>query len=144
MEEYEIIFIDSNYWIYLFDQTATEHQYISAHFNELYDSVKLAVNVVVMIEVMHYLIKRLGPIIAKEKWELFSSMDFKIGNLQYRDLDNVFLELSNYSHLGICGRDATIIAFLKSNNIKKICTHDKAFKKIHELEVIDPIPKEFS
>ncbi|HDZ16747.1 MAG TPA: PIN domain-containing protein [archaeon] len=140
MEEKPIIFIDSNYWIYLFDQTTLEHKYIKDHFEKVYDSAKLAVNVVVMVEVMHYLIKRLGSSLAKEKWNLFSSMDFVIGNLEYNDLDSVFLELSNYTHTGIGGRDATILAFLKSNNITKFCTHDKSFKKIPDLEMIDPVP----
>ncbi len=140
MEDQGIIFIDSNYWIYLFDQTTLEHPYIKDHFEKIYDSTKLAINVVVMVEVMHYLVKRLGVPLAKEKWELFSSMDFLGGNLEYGMLDDVFLELSNYVHTGIGGRDATILSFLKNNNIKKICTHDKIFKQIPELEVIDPIP----
>ena len=81
MDQKPIIFIDSNYWIYLFDKTTVEHELVKNHFNNLYDEAILAVNTVVMMEVMHYLVKRLGSEIAKEKWELFSSIDFVVGNL---------------------------------------------------------------
>ena len=136
-----IMFIDSNYWIYLFDKRTPEHPYIKKHFSSIYDSNQLAVNVVVMIEVMHYLVKRLGIPIAKEKWELFSSMDFISDDLTFQNLDDVFIELSKYSHVGIGGRDATILAFLSRANIKNICTHDKSFRNIPNIEVIDPIPE---
>jgi len=140
MEDKPIIFIDSNYWIYLFDETTNEHSYVKNHFDEIYEDSILAVNVIVMIEVMHYLVKRLGATLAKDKWELFSSIDFAIGNLNFKDLDSVFVEFSKYSHYGIGGRDATIIAFLKSSNILNLCTHDKSFRNIPDLNIIDPIP----
>lgn len=45
-----------------------------------------------------------------------------------------------YSHLGIGGRDATILAFMREESIERIMTHNAALKKIDWLEVIDPIP----
>ena len=140
MEDQPIVFIDSNYWIYLFDKTTLEHIFIKEHFEELYDSIRLACNVIVMVEVMHYLVKRLGVPLAKEKWEIFSSIDFVFGNLEFKDLGDVLTELCNYTHTGIGGRDATILAFMKKNNLSSICTHDKSFKEIPHLQVIDPIP----
>lgn len=144
METKSIVFIDSNYWIYLLDKTCEEHGYIAEHFKDLYDSASLAINTVVMVEVMHYLVKRLGPTVAKEKWQLFSSIDFIIGNLEFDQLDSIYNVLSKFSHTGIGGRDATILSFMEDNNITKLCTHDKAFKKIPDIEIIDPIPNEIS
>ena len=141
MEGEELIFFDSNYWIYLFDKNTPEHAYIKAHFESIYDQTCFAVNVIIMVEVMHYLIKRLGVVIAKEKWKLFKSIIFSIEDLIQDELDIVFSELCRYTHVGIGGRDATILTHIKKKNIKKICSHDKSFKKIEELEVIDPIPK---
>ena len=69
MEAKPIVFLDSNYWIYLFDKTTAEHQYVLEHFKNLYDN-----------------------------------------------------------------------AFLEGQNISKLCTHDEAFKKIPNIEIIDPIP----
>ena len=139
MDEKPIIFIDSNYWIYLFDKTTIEHESVKNHFNNLYDEAILAINTVVMMEVMHYFVKRLGSEIAKEKWKIFSSIDFVVGNLEFEDLDNIFSTLCKYSHTGIGGRDATILSFMEINQIGKICTHDSAFKKVPNLEIIDPI-----
>ncbi len=139
MDQKPIIFVDSNYWIYLFDKTTDEHESVKKHFNNLYDEAVLAINTVVMMEVMHYLVKRLGSEIAKEKWDLFSSINFIVGNLEFEDLDTIFSILCKYSHTGIGGRDATILSFLEINQIQKICTHDNAFKKIPNLEIIDPI-----
>lgn len=142
MDQKPIIFIDSNYWIYLFDKTTVEHKYVKTHFAKIYDETVFAINTVVMMEVMHYLVKRLGPEIAKEKWDLFSSMEFVVGNLDFEELDSIFTVLCKYSHTGIGGRDATIISFLETNKIQKICTRDKAFSKIPNLEIIDPVPKD--
>lgn len=141
MEKQTIIFIDSNYWIYLFDEATAEHIYIKKHFEKIYDDCQMAVNIIVMIEVMHYLVKRLGPNLAKNKWNLFYAMDLISDNLDFQDLDQIFIELSNFSHAGIGGRDATILSSMKKLNIKKICTHDKSFQDIPEIEVIDPIPE---
>lgn len=140
METKSVVFIDSNYWIYLFDKTCDEHAHVVDHFKGLYDSASLALNTVVMIEVMHYLVKRLGPTVAKEKWQVFSSIDFVIGNLEFEQLDPIFEVLSKFSHTGIGGRDATILSFMEEQNITKLCTHDKAFTKIPNIEIIDPIP----
>jgi uncharacterized protein len=142
METKSIVFIDSNYWIYLLDKTCDEHEHVINHFNDLYDNSSLAINTIVMVEVMHYLVKRLGTIIAKQKWQLFSSIDFIVGNLEFEELDRVFEVLSKFSHTGIGGRDATILSFMEDNNITKLCTHDKAFKQIPEIEIIDPIPNQ--
>ena len=142
METKPIVFIDSNYWIYLLDKTCDEHDYIVDHFKVLYDNSSLAINTIVMVEIMHYLIKRLGTTIAKQKWQLFSSIDFIVGNLEFEQLDRIFDVLSKFSHTGIGGRDASILSFMEDNNITKLCTHDKAFKKIPDIEIIDPIPNE--
>jgi predicted nucleic acid-binding protein len=142
MESKSLVFIDSNYWIYLFDKTCDEHNYIADNFKELYDTASFAINTVVMVEVMHYLVKRLGTTIAKEKWQLFSSLDFIVGNLEFEQLDSIFEVLSKFSHTGIGGRDATILSFMEDYNITKLCTHDKGFKKIPNIEIIDPIPNE--
>jgi predicted nucleic acid-binding protein len=143
MEAKTLIFIDSNYWIYLFDSTCREHKYIADHFKKIYDTTSLAINTVVMIEVMHYLVKRLGPTVAKKKLQLFSYIDFIIGNLEFEQLDSIFEVLSKYFHTGIGGRDATILSFMEDHKITQLCTHDKVFTKIPNLEIVDPIPDEF-
>ena len=63
-----------------------------------------------------------------------------IGDLDYFTTLESIEQLKRYSHLGIGGRDATILALMKRSSIKKLMSHDAAFKKIDWLEVIDPIP----
>jgi predicted nucleic acid-binding protein len=140
MEAKSIVFFDSNYLIYLLDKTCDDHEYIADHFKELYVTSSLAINTIVMVEIMHYKIKRLGLTIAKEKWQLFSSIDFIVGNLEFEELDRVFEVLSKLSNTGIGGRDAIILSFMEDNNITQLWTLDKAFKKIPYIGIDDPIP----
>jgi predicted nucleic acid-binding protein len=52
-----------------------------------------------------------------------------------------FEQLMKYAKIGIGGRDSVILATMKATSTKRIATHDEVFKKIENLEVIDPIPK---
>jgi predicted nucleic acid-binding protein len=47
--------------------------------------------------------------------------------------------LAKFSQTGIGGRDATILAAMEELGIKRLMTHDRAFKRIDSIEVIDPI-----
>jgi len=46
--------------------------------------------------------------------------------------------LSEYTHAGIGGRDATILATMKKLDLKRLMTHDKSFSSIDFIEFIDP------
>lgn len=135
-----MMFIDSNYWIYLFDKSTVEHEYVKGHFDEIYGDVPIAVSSVILVEVMHYLVKRLGPILSREKWDVFRAIDMLIGNLDVDYMDSVFEQLTRHAHVGIGGRDATVLQFMEDNGIKTICTHDGAFKKVEGITVVDPVP----
>lgn len=47
--------------------------------------------------------------------------------------------LAKYSQTGIGGRDATILASMQELGIRRLMTHDRAFRRIDFIEVIDPI-----
>jgi predicted nucleic acid-binding protein len=58
------------------------------------------------------------------------------------DIARLALEqLMKYVKIGISGRDSVILATMKATGVKRIATHDEVFKKIENLEVIDPIPQ---
>jgi len=102
-------------------------------------SDKIVINTVVVVEVAHFLIKNLGPIIGRSKLDVFLSFPFTVVDLNY-DLTLRAIEfLAKYSHDGIGGRDATILATAESLGLNSIMTHDEAFKRIDWLKVIDPI-----
>jgi predicted nucleic acid-binding protein len=140
MENKTIIFLDSNYWIFLFDETTQEHPMIKEHFASIYGKFQFASNTVVLLETMHYMVKRLGSELVKEKWEWFMRLDMVIDELTLPCMDTTFAEFIKYSHTGIGGRDASILASMKRlGDIKTLVTHDQSFSKIPEIEVSDPI-----
>lgn len=51
-----------------------------------------------------------------------------------------FEQLMKYAKIGIGGRDSVILAAMKATGIRRIATHDGVFKKIENIEVMDPIP----
>ena len=70
----------------------------------------------------------------------FSVIRLLLKNLDYKAVLGFIEELKRYSHLGVGGRDATILYFVRKSSSKKIMTHDSALKKVDWLEVVDPIP----
>lgn len=133
--------IDSNMWAYYFDRDAPEHPFVSEQINEALGSEKIVVNTVIIMEVAHFLVKNLGPITGKDKIETFLSYPFIIVNLDYNLTQEAIDLLATYSHVGIGGRDATILATMKHLGFSEIMTHDESFRRVDWLSIIDPIPK---
>lgn len=92
------------------------------------------------MELSHFLIKSLGPIEGGEKMNFFLSFPLSIADLDYKAALGSIDELKRYSHLGVGGRDATILHFARKFGSKRMMTHDAALKKVDWLEIVDPIP----
>ncbi len=137
-----ILIIDTNIWAYYFAREAPEHKYVERPVDGVIRSGReeIAVNTVIVMELAHFLVKSLGPIEAREKIDLFLSFPMIVGELDYSSALDSIEELKRYSHIGIGGRDATILAFMRNASMERIMTHDEALKKIDWLDVIDPIP----
>lgn len=134
-----MLIIDSNIWAYYFDKDAPEHLLVADKVEEALRSDKIVINTVVVVEVAHFLVKNLGPIIGRNKLDRFLSFPFTVIDLNY-DLTLKAIEfLAKYSHEGIGGRDATILATAESLGVNSIMTHDETFKRINWLKVVDPI-----
>jgi len=133
-----MIMIDSNIWAYYFDANAREHRsVVPAVKKSLREGVM--VNTVVLMEVAHFLIKNLGPVIGREKLDIFLSFPMKVEELTVDLVKDAADDLSKYSHLGIGGRDATLLASMRRRGVRKIMTHDEAFKRVPEINVLDPV-----
>jgi predicted nucleic acid-binding protein len=131
--------IDSNIWAYYFDKDSPEHKHVDGPVEEALRSEQLATNTILIMEVAHFLIKNLGPVEGGEKVGVFLSFPFVVFDLDYRGaLDSIEM-LKRYSHLGIGGRDATVLALMSKEKMKRIMTHDEALKRIDWLEVVDPV-----
>ncbi len=132
-----LIFVDSNIWCYYFDRSAQEHNIISERLEQVLED-GVAINTVVAMEVAHYLIKSLGSE-GKRKMDLFLSYPMEIIDFdQYLARESVEY-LAKYSQTGIGGRDATILASMEELGTRKLMTHDRAFKRLDFIEVVDPI-----
>ena len=132
-----LIFIDSNIWCYYFDRSAQEHDLVSEKLERALEG-GVAINTVVEMEVAHYLIKSLGAQ-GKRKMDVFLSFPMEVVDFdQYLAKRSIEL-LAKFSQIGIGGRDATILAAMEELGIKKLMTHDRAFKRIDSIEVVDPI-----
>ena len=134
-----MLIIDSNIWAYYFDEEASEHKLVVDDVDKALRSERIVINTVIIIEVAHFLIKNLGPLLGRDKLNIFLRFPFKIVDLNYELSLRALDLLAKYSHLGIGGRDAAILATAEALGLNKIMTHDKASKRIEWLRTIDPV-----
>jgi predicted nucleic acid-binding protein len=132
-----LIFVDSNIWCYYFDRSAVEHDLVSERLEDALES-GVAINTVVAMEVAHYLIRNLGPS-GKTKMDVLLSYPMEIVDFDQYIARRSIEYLARLSHIGIGGRDATILASMEELGIEKLMTHDQAFKRIDFIEVVDPV-----
>jgi len=134
-----MLIIDSNIWAYYFDGDAPEHLSVVDKVQEALSSEKIAINTVIVMEVAHFLIKSLGPLAGRSKLDVFLRFPFRIIDVDYELMLKAVELLVRYSREGIGGRDATILATAETLNLKRIMTHDEAFRRVDWLEVVDPV-----
>ena len=132
-----LIFVDSNIWFYYFNRSATEHEAVAEKLEQILEN-GVAINTVVAMEVAHFLIKSLGSE-GKRKVDVFLSYSMEIVDFdQYLARKSVEY-LAKYSQTGIGGRDATILASMQELGTRKLMTHDRAFKRLDFIDVVDPV-----
>ncbi|MDF1541314.1 MAG: type II toxin-antitoxin system VapC family toxin [Candidatus Thorarchaeota archaeon] len=134
-----MILIDTNIWAYYFDTTLSEHPQVIKPVEVALRKNQAAINATIVVETLHYLIKRLGPLVGGEKAHVFMNYGIPLYSLDEETLNLTRKKLCEYSHLGIGGRDASILATMEKETIYKIMTHDHAFKRVPKLEAIDPV-----
>ncbi len=140
-----MVFVDSNIWCYYFDKSAEEHEQVTEALEKIIEEDEVYVNTIVLMEVSHYLLKNLGAVKGKEKVDIFTSLPIKIEDFDYESFQESTSILAENLPTGIGGRDATIITAMRKQEVERIITHDKAFKRVREVNVIDPVedyPKE--
>jgi predicted nucleic acid-binding protein len=97
---------------------------------------------VMVMKVAHYLVRNFSEEIARKKIDTFVDLNMDIADFNRQASDEAVERLLTYAYAeGLGGRDATVIATMKLQNITKIVTHDDIFKRLAnklEMEVIDP------
>lgn len=134
-----ILTIDTNVWAYFFDRDSPEHARVASHVEKSLKSERIVINTVIVMELAHFLVKNLGPVDGGAKLGVFLGYPFSVVDLDYETALESVEMLKRYSHLGIGGRDATILAVMKRNGINRIMTHDDALKKVDWVEAVDPV-----
>jgi predicted nucleic acid-binding protein len=134
-----MILVDSNIWAYYFDKSLDEHKKVIKPLESALRKEKVAVNATIVMESLHYLVKRLGPLVGGEKGQIFTNFGISFYALDVEVLRVTHQKLCEFTHLGIGGRDASILATMELEDIKDLMTHDQAFKRIPEINILDPI-----
>ena len=134
----EPAYIDANYWIYWFDERLPEH--ISV--NESMESAirgGVVLSTVTLMEVAHYF-RNIPANVLEEKMKMITSLStLTLVDFTYTILQSSIGFLSEYSVSGLGGRDCVILATMKTIGSKVLLTHDKAFKKVKGIKIIDEI-----
>ncbi|HEX9914691.1 MAG TPA: type II toxin-antitoxin system VapC family toxin, partial [Candidatus Bathyarchaeia archaeon] len=139
-----MLFIDANIWCYYFDARHPEHEQVRRFMRRALLEDRLAVNTIIVMEVAHYLNRNLSREDARRGTDNLLTLE----SLRVHDFDREQLlrsldVLNKYSRShGLGGRDATIIATVKSMGIDGLVTHDKALAGVAKLEsvnVVDPV-----
>ena len=145
-----MIMIDSNMWIYYFDESLEEHKYVKEPIRRIIMGEEgILANTIVIQEVAHYLVRHEPE---NEFWEDINYI-IRLRSLELLDFDYDMMQkalklVSKYWNYGIGGRDAVLLATMVMNGVNEIMTHDGAFKKlrskieeIENFDVIDPVPE---
>ena len=114
---------------------------VAPRVDEAIRTEKVVINTVIVMELAHFLIKNLGTIEGAEQMNVFLSFPFTIDTLDYALVLRAVELLRRYTHQGVGGRDATILATAEKLSVSKLMTHDEAFRKIEWIETIDPVAK---
>jgi predicted nucleic acid-binding protein len=138
-----MLLVDSNIWCYYFDQCLPEHALVLDTMREIIKSEHIACNTVIVMEVAHYLVRHFSEEIARKKIETFVNLsNIDIADFKRHTMIEAVEKLLIFAYTeSLGGRDATVIATMKLQNITKIVTHDDIFRRLAKklkLEVIDP------
>lgn len=99
-----------------------------------------AMNYVTLLEVAHYLRSLPRDDLIRTVNRIRSLSTLTMVELDDQISKASFDLLPDKSHLGLGARDCVVIATMKLLGIRKIATHDRAFRGVEEIEVVDTIP----
>lgn len=131
--------MDSNYWIYWMDRRHPEHRFVSRAMRAAIRE-GILLNLTSLIEVAHYFRALSEPEFSSRMDKLRNLRTLTLAELDSATANETLEILSRYANLGIGGRDAVILATMQLHGVKRILTHDKDFRKVKGIRVINSIP----
>jgi predicted nucleic acid-binding protein len=141
-----MIFVDSNIWCYYFDKRLPEHEQVREPLREIIQSEQIMCNTIIVMEVAQYIVRHFVEDAARKKIDHF----INLRNMTIADFNRVTMAeaidtlMEHAYSTGLGGRDATILATMTAQNIRKVISHDDVFKRLANelmMEVIDAISK---
>jgi predicted nucleic acid-binding protein len=142
-----MIAIDSMIWIYNCDTNSNEHRNVRRWLRGyekrkgILQSEQILLNTVITMEVLHNL-RRVARLPANLVYDYVSKM-ISMNNIFTESLDIALVQesmqvLEDYYEYGIGGRDATILASMRRNGVKRLATHDRNLLSVLDIERVDP------
>jgi predicted nucleic acid-binding protein len=123
-----VILVDANIWAYFLDANTKEHSRVKAALPRLLGDEELLVPTIVQMEVIHYLVKRLGAM-AADAIDTFLAQTASVEPLTGGiTAEAARLLLSQYG-TGIGGRDAALLVMAK-RHATTLLTNDKGLAKV--------------
>jgi len=134
--------LDANVWIYYLDAELGGHDDVVHRVAPILRSEPLFVTTVLQTEVLHYAMNQL--VNSDGVMETFlTGQDVTVADLLVEDVERAAELLRTYEHVGIGGRDATVLAAMQRYDVSRLWTYDAALKRTGQrldwLEVTDPI-----
>ena len=131
-------YVDANYWIYWFDERLPEHDSVDYAMQKVIQD-DVVVSTITLMEVAHYF-RIIQPKILSEKMKMITNLS----TLKLIDFTSTIMQssinfLSIYARVGLGSRDCVILATMKSVGSDVLLTHDKSFKKVKDIKIIDEI-----
>lgn len=124
-----MICLDANVWIYYLDATLDEHEQVTRPVREALAGESIFHNAVVALEVVHYL--------RNQHTEPDRAVEtvLNLGSTVVSSVDRSAVEradklLAEYPHVGIGGRDASLVAAMERNDVTELWTHDEGLKRL--------------
>lgn len=134
-----MIYVDSNYWIYWLDERLPEHPHVEKLMTKGI-SEGIGISRVTLMEVAHYLRLLPKPKFAEQIYAIRNLATLTLVDLDAHISTSALDMLPEQASKGLGGRDCVILATMKATGIERIATHDRAFKSVKDIKVIDDIP----
>jgi predicted nucleic acid-binding protein len=98
----------------------------------------LLMTTVIQVEVAHVLVRQMGLAQGIDRMTALMAHPFEVDPLDEDVVAGAMEQLRLHAHLGVGGRDATLLASMARRGSTELWTHDAALKRVPGLKVVDP------
>jgi len=98
----------------------------------------LLMTTVIQVEVAHVLVRQMGLAAGLDRMAALMAHPFEVDPLDEAVVAGAMEQLRMHAHLGVGGRDATLLASMARRGCTELWTHDAALQRVPGLTVRDP------